>query len=340
MKSLFSVLLFCTAFLFGEFDKVGTSAAQFLKIGVGARAISMGGSYVALADDGYAHYWNPAGIVRAPSFGTAFSHNNYVLDLSHEYLSITVPTGRNGAMGISISALNMSDQEITTVENPEGTGLFYDVIDMSFGFSYSRMLSDRLSYGLTTKYIRLSAYHETAHSFAVDLGSILDTGYKGLKIGMAMTNFGGNVRYEGRDLIVKADSNEDLDGNYLSDANLRTESWRLPLMIRIGVAFDLMNRDSSFIQNDNSRIRVALDAEHPNDASEHLHVGMEYGFMETIFFRAGHRFNYSETETTFGIGLNLEMGNQSRVSIDYAVMPIGPFGNTSYLSLEISGFKP
>ena len=337
MKKLLITFSFCVTILFGEFDKVGTSTAQFLKIGVGARAIAMGGSYVAMADDGYSHYWNPAGIVKIDGISSSFSHTNYLLDISHEYLSLTVPVNNNGALGFSFSALNADEKEVTTVENPDGTGLTYKVMDISAGISYSHQLSDRLCYGITAKYIRLSAYHETANSFAIDIGSILDTGYNGLKIGMALTNFGGNLKYEGRDLIVKADSNNNIEGNYLSDANLQTEAWRLPLMIRIGVAFDLTGPENAFFVNQSNRISISMDAEHPNDASEHVNLGVEYGLMETLFLRVGHRFNYSEDETTFGAGIKLPLGgDHNRISIDYAVLPIGPFGNTSYLSIEFN----
>ena len=40
----------------------GTTAADILKIGVGARAIGMGEAYVAQADDVSSLYWNPAGL--------------------------------------------------------------------------------------------------------------------------------------------------------------------------------------------------------------------------------------------------------------------------------------
>ena len=45
------------------FAKVGTFGAQFLKIGVSARATGMGSAYTAVADNAEGVYWNPAGIV-------------------------------------------------------------------------------------------------------------------------------------------------------------------------------------------------------------------------------------------------------------------------------------
>ncbi|RQW03479.1 hypothetical protein EH223_09880, partial [candidate division KSB1 bacterium] len=62
---LFFLALFMTSFLFAqEVTKVGTTAAGFLNIDVGARAIGMGGAYVAVSDDIMSMYWNVAGISR------------------------------------------------------------------------------------------------------------------------------------------------------------------------------------------------------------------------------------------------------------------------------------
>ena len=90
MRRLLIVLLSFSSVAFGEFDKVGTTTAQFLKMGVGARARGMGGSFVALADDGTAHYWNPAGMVATEGISSTFSHTDWALDITHEFVSVTL----------------------------------------------------------------------------------------------------------------------------------------------------------------------------------------------------------------------------------------------------------
>jgi len=335
MKRIVTILICGVSFLFAEFDKVGTTAAQFLKIGAGAKAFGMGGGFVALANDGSAHYWNPAGLTSFTGIGATFSHNVWALDITHEFVSLTIPANRVGVFGFSLSALKMDEKEVTTVREPDGTGLYYSVMDMAIGASYARQISDRLSYGMTLKYIRLAAYNELAQTFAVDIGSILRTNFYGMRIGMALSNFGGEIRYEGRDLIQKGDIDENIGGNYLTDVNLRTEPWPLPLMIRIGVGFDVLGQGEAMISSRGNRLTFAIDAEHPNDSPEHVNVGTELALRELIFFRGGYRFNYDEENITFGVGLRLPFGSLGETIIDYGVMPLGPFGNTSLISVEL-----
>lgn len=196
-------------------------------------------------------------------------------------------------------------------------------------------VSDRLSYGFTLKYIQLSAYNERARTFAFDVGSILRTNFYGMKIGMALSNFGGEMRYQGRDLIAKSDFDEAIEGDFPASVNLNTEAWPLPLLIRIGVALDVMGSNNAVLSNPSSRFTLALDADHPNDGPEHLNLGGEYAFRELVFLRAGYRVNYDEENITFGAGVRVNLGSLGETVVDYAIKPLGPFGNTSQISIEI-----
>lgn len=330
------LLLFSTSVLLAEFDKVATTAAPFLKVGVGGRAAAMGGGFVALSDDGSALYWNPAGMLATEGIATSASHNDWLLDINHDYLGMILPVSTNGRLGFSVSALTMGEQTVRTLQNPEGTGLVYDVMDISFGVSYARQVTDRLSVGGTTKYIRLNAYNESASTWALDIGSILRTDFHGLQLGMALSNFGGDFQFSGRDLIVKADIDGDIDGNYSSDVDLRTEPWPLPLMIRIGIAMDLMGSGDALLANQNSRLTLAMDADHPNDGPEHVNLGLEYAVREMVFFRGGYRHNYDQEMFTMGVGVRLDLQQHGIIKLDYAVKPMEVFGNTSILSVEFS----
>src|SRR4030043_1749296 len=66
-------------------NRVGTTAAQFLKISAGALPICMGGAYTALATDILAVYWNPAGLSRIVGNGEAvFNHAEWLAETDYE----------------------------------------------------------------------------------------------------------------------------------------------------------------------------------------------------------------------------------------------------------------
>jgi Type IX secretion system protein PorV len=318
----------------GDFSKVGTAAAQFLKIGAGARASAMGESFAAVANDVTALYWNPAGAANLQAISLNASHTQWFADITHNYAGIVVPLGDAGVLGLSATTLNVGEQEVTTVENPDGTGLFYSVNDLAIGITYARPLSDRFSVGITGKYIQQNVYNESANAVAVDIGTYLRTGFHNLVIGMCVSNFGGTMKLEGTDLIAIADINKNISGEYNPDARLKTESWPLPLNFRVGIAMDIIGSKDPIVSSELHRFTLAVDANHPNDNVERVNIGGEYAWDETVFARAGYKLNYDVERWTFGAGIRMGFGNQ-QVGFDYALVNYGDLGKVSRLSLEI-----
>ena len=119
-------------------QRAGISAFQFLKIGVGARGVAMGESFVAVANDASALYWNPAGLVQLPENQVIAAHTEYVADIKHDYLRRDVSPHGQDAVGVSFTSLHMKDMEITTETQPFGTGRYF-----SFGDIGDRALPTR-----------------------------------------------------------------------------------------------------------------------------------------------------------------------------------------------------
>jgi len=327
------VLLF-TQQSFSGFSKVSTAAAQFLKIGVGARAMGMGETFVAVANDATTIYWNPAGLTNIETTSLSVSHSQWFADIYHDFISMAIPLGRQGVVGLSAIALNVDEQEVTTIDQPDGAGIFYDVSDIAIGVSYARSLTDRFSTGITAKYIQQNAYNETARSVAVDIGTYLRTGYHGLSIAMCVSNFGGRMKLEGRDLIALVDINDQVDGNYRTDARLKTESWPLPLNFRVGIAMDIMGGVDPFFPSQHNRFTVAIDGNHPNDNEERINLGCEYSWKEIMFARAGYKINYDVEKWAFGGGLKFAIGRQ-KLAVDYAYVDFSDLGGVSRFSVEL-----
>ncbi len=122
MRKLFLITLLITFFtttaqsqFVRNVSKVGTTAAAFLEIEAGARALGMGSAYVGLANDITAIYWNPAGLARLNHNAAIFDHSNWLASVSYDFTGLAVQLGGAGALGLSVTALNMGEMNVRTV---------------------------------------------------------------------------------------------------------------------------------------------------------------------------------------------------------------------------------
>jgi len=340
MKKVFITMLILNLILASTvnaktFRKVGTSAAQFLKIGVGARAQALSGAYGAVANDANATYWNPAGIVTLNNISWTGSHTNWFADISHQFTALVLPMGNSSALGFSATFVTMDEEEITTETNPQGTGYFWDASDIAVGLSYARWMTDRFALGMTIKYVSQKIWNESASTFAVDVGTYLKTGYKGIIIGMSFSNFGGSLQMQGRDLIREYDPNPDNTLNANVDTRLHTEPWPLPVNFRVGIALDVIGVGDKFVSSENSRFTLAIDGTHPNDDSEKLNFGVEYGWQEIFFARFGYGLGYDLVEFTYGGGLKFKLNNSATFVFDYALAPCGDLDYVHHFTIGL-----
>src|SRR5881397_2293255 len=102
--------------------RVGTRGANFLEIGVGARALGLAGAYTGVAEGVTALYWNPAGIAELEGPAAALSIAKLYGDLGikHNFAGGVLPRGSNGAFGIALTQLSSGAMERTTEAFPEG----------------------------------------------------------------------------------------------------------------------------------------------------------------------------------------------------------------------------
>ncbi len=311
---------------------VGTTAAQFLKIEVGPRAVAMGGNFVATADDATSLFWNPAGAGIITERMLTFGHTEWFADISHDFFGMVVPWSQ-GAIGLSVIALSTGEMEQTTLEEPEGTGTFFDFSDIAFGLTYARPLTDRFSVGITGKYISESAFNESASTFAVDMGTMLDVGYEGLRIGMSISNFGGRMRLDGRDLTRGEDTND--DGDTDTETYLATQDWALPLVFRVGTAINIVGNEKGLWRNPENRVTFEVDGIHPNDNVERMGFGAEYAWKEMLFFRSGYKVKHDIESFAWGGGFKIST-HSFGVSVDYAYADLGDLDSVQRFSVSIA----
>jgi Type IX secretion system protein PorV len=312
--------------------KVSTTSAQFLKLGVGARAIALGGSSVASVADLSAMYWNPAGLASIEGSSFQASYTQYIANIDYTVAAYGTQLAGLGTIAFSFTLMNSGDMEVRTVRQPEGTTDLFTVQSYAMQMSYGKYLTDRFSMGGSVKFIREQIWHSSAQSFAVDVGSQFRTPYNRLKIGASISNFGPNMRMNGRDILFSQDPDQQNQGNVdIVNARYETDSFPLPLVFRIGLTWEP-------VTNANYTIRFNTDASHPNDNSEYMNVGAEYDFRDLLALRGGYKNLFEqdgEQGLTFGGGLNVRLDRSSKVQIDYAYADFGRLQQTHWFTLGI-----
>jgi len=316
----------------GIFPKAGTTAAPFLKIGVGARAVAMGGNFVALANDATALYWNPAAITDLKEMNFSATHSTWIAGMTHGAILLALPISDAAGFGLELTYLTSGDIEQTTVNEQDGNGIFYNASDFSMGVAYGRKLTDRFSVAVKAKYILQTIFNEEASTFAVDFGTLYKTEFKGLRIGMNMSNFGGNMQMMGNDL---SQAQTDPESGQEYESVLKTETWPLPIIFRVGLAIDLMGQNESFFQNPENRITLAVDGNHPNDNNETIGLGIEYEWNNTLALRSGYKHNHDVENLSFGAGLKFRLSGLL-FNIDYAYADFGDLENVQRFTAGIS----
>lgn len=352
MRNIIYIFLLTVTFLWAApgdaTTNVGTAGAQFLKIGPGARVDSLGGAFGALANDVTSIYWNPAGLSQLEKTSFSDTHTVWLADIRYNYLAFATPIEKVGTLGASITFLNVPDMEITTLAKPDGTGLWFSAWDAAVSVAYSRQLYEkeegaRLSFGINAKYIHQQIHRESANGVAVDVGTLYHTGWRSLRIGMAFSNFGPEMRFSGPDLETGAEEAGDARNaayrpypdttNPTRKAELETVEFPLPSNFRLGIAYDVIDTGDNLLT-------LALDGNHPNDNSERLNFGVEYWYKKMAAIRAGYKFRLGpdrsddEEGLTLGSGIHLKFGAR-QLSLDYAYANFGHLQQAHRVSLGL-----
>lgn len=307
-------------------SRTGASGAQFLKIAVGSRYQGLGEASVALVNDVYSMYWNPAGLTDIENTMVSFTNVDWLLDINLNYVAMAQHFEDVGVFGISATILSTGDQEITTFQNQGGTGETYSASSYQVGLSFARQLTDKFSFGITGKYIGEKIYNEQSQGFAFDFGTMLYTGFRSLRLGMSISNMGPELKFTGPDLTVGYDPLGGGGANSPVGAELKTTPYDLPLTFRFGAAYD-------FDFGENSLVTVATEMKHPNDQEQQGSIGFEYSYSEKFFLRSGYKLNYDEEGLTFGGGLSTNVSNSTTVHIDYAWQDFGRLEQTHRFSV-------
>ncbi len=307
---------------------LGTAGAQFLKIPVGGRASALGGAFVSNANDASAVFWNPAGITSVKSSGLLFAYSQWWATVQLNHAAYVQSLEDIGTFAVSATILSMDAMDVTTEDQPEGTGETFDAGDLMIGVSYARKLTEDFGVGITAKFVQQRIWNEKATGVAFDIGTQYRIGFRDLTIGMSMMNFGGDMSYDGLDLAVDYPVNPKNITTRMAPAHLTPDDYPLPLHFQVGISM------SPYMSDDFS-VLVAADVTHPNDNQERLNAGIELTIMKQFFLRGGYRFGYDTDRASFGAGVAAPLGG-ANLTFDYSYMTYDLLPNISRFSVGMT----
>ena len=314
-------------------------AGEFLSLGAGARPLGMGGSFVAIADDATAAYWNPAGLGGLNRTEISFMHSSiFGLD-SYDFINCIQPVGGSGTFGLSWIRLGIDDIPITELalpgemsasNRPHISGQMQDT-ENAFVLSYGkRFRLDMPWFGynaeqqpkgtdlqvggnLKVLYNSVSGAGRNAIGFGGDLGIVWktsfisgksDTGNSDLSLGIAVQDFSKTRIFWN---TTSSPSHMDV----------------IPPNVKLGTCYSrrLPSLSSEILLSADANTRYGLE----------MHYGMEYVLSEVLSLRVGAQ----EKDLTAGAGLNVAFnrgGSTLSFLIDYAFLS-HELGNTHRISL-------
>ncbi len=299
-------------------QRAGTAGAQFLKIGIGARAMGMAESYVAIANDAEALYWNPAGISQFTEQTVFFAHTQWVVDIDLEYAGIVYHLDPSNSVGVAVTYLHTDEMKETTELQPFGTGRYFGYSDFLMALSYARNMTDKFSFGLSVKYMQENIAELTTHGLLFDLGTYYRTGFESLRFAVTVTNLGQEIAPSGSFTYQNLQAEQVEVNDFQSSPP--------PIMFRLGLAAEV-------IDTERHRLTTALQLNHPNDNEENINIGIEYWWQGTLALRAGYKSARIEEDFSLGAGVYIPTAF-SNFRVDYAFTNFGRLGYVNRFSIQ------
>lgn len=270
----------------GADDRAGTAGGLFLRLANSPRAAAMA-DVVAATDEGvFASWGNPAGTIRSAAREVGLARTQSFADIALNMVGYSQPMSDRDVLVVSYFGV-----EYGTIEGRDATGRATGAVktgDDAIGLTWGRRIGERLSAGITGRYVHSRLGRHTADAFTFDVGFVWRTPIEGLSLGVVGQNLVGDL-------------------TFVRDAS------PLPRTVRIGASQAMFDE----------RLLVGVDLVKGIDTDWEAAVGVEARLARFLYLRAGATSARDEgLPVTAGVGLRVR-----RFALDYAFQPFGDLGN-------------
>jgi hypothetical protein len=321
-------LLLASAAFAGE-TRTAKYANEFMSLGVGGRALGMGGAYCALATDVSAGYWNPAGLTRIDYPQIMLMHTEqFDQTLKYDYGSFAIPVGANRSLGLGLIRIGIDDIPVTRLQNPSlPLGAIYvdedgftrinrpyvasTISDAEYAMylSYGVKRSERFSFGVNAKILRKSVGENSAWGLGFDVAALCKP-VGNLQLGFNFQDITTTVlawNQGTREIIIPT-----LKAGLTYPVAIPMLNGYMSPAIDFDIRFEGRDYASQF-----SAGAVSVDT----------HFGWEYQFQEVFALRLGSDIG----RFAAGAGINLP-----KLQVDYAFIGHEDLGETHRISARFT----
>lgn len=344
-----TLLLFYSA---GKAQNIRSYSNEFLSLGVGARGLAMGTAQAASTSDATAAYWNPAGLNNLKQIELSLMHAEWFAGIAkYDYLGFAMPIADNSRF-IGLSAIRLGIDDIPNtlyLVQPDGSINYnnittFSAADYGFLLSYAQPFK-KIKFGANAKIV-----YRQVGSFANSIGFGIDAGMQynpnnklmlGLTIKDLTTTFNAwKFNFTEQEKQALALTNNLIPSNSVELTGQRAIlalAYKLSIGKKASILAEL-NTDLTFDGKRNTLIKT-------NVVSIDPHLGMEFGYNNFIFLRAGiNNIQQQKSETSnsqiltlqpnAGIGIKIK-----EAQIDYALTGFNQINNGIYshvISLKVA----
>jgi len=340
MKKRFKILYFLYLICFEIFNLYaldnGSSGANFLKIPVAVIPAGLSESYTSMIGPDSILY-NPSGIGLLSYNSISISHNQYLLNMNQEYISIAMPT-KYGSFGAVYTTLNSGD--IKSYDENESligkTKTSHKIYGISYAKSWPYFEKDkkkldpmlitpswtkiplvtdyrpkvyRFSVGFTAKTISEELDDIISKTNMLDIGCLLVLPNH-WQIGASASNLGGKQKF------------------YLQED-------KVPIVYRLGIAKDFHTVKDLMV------FTFMSDIVKYEDDKAILNIGMETDILKSFQLRFGYKNNKDiGSKISMGFGMNFDRLTSDEsffkgIRMDYAFIDYGDLGGTHRFGVQL-----
>lgn len=349
-------ITFSGTVLGGNPDRAGGAGGTQLLINPFGRSAGSMGSNTAYLRGAEAMQFNVGGLGFTPTMEIMASTVVYLqgtgINLSNA--SLAVPMGETGenVLGISVSAMQFGDINITSQSQPDGTLGTYTPQFLNLGFAYARKFSNSIAAGILVRYVTEGLSNVTASGLCFDMGVQYQTALnpknkikkEDFRFGMSVRNLGSDLNYTGSGLSLKTNIPTTGGGSATRTTYFAGENFNLPALVNIGVAYDIR-----LDKNENTyyhRLTPSGNFNYNAFAANMAIMGIEYSFKEMFMVRGGYGYQGTNTGAEFNTqyygysgGFSVQMPitkDGMNLGIDYAYAPTRVFNGIHNVTLRIT----